>query len=273
MRYSTHIPAPPLSEFIDCFWHCEDYNAPHAKERLLPTGSMELVISLRDKIPLYEDGGDHENQSYSHCIASGVYSESMVINTASLAAMIGVHFRPGSIVPFFQLPANELHNLPVPLDNLWGSKAHDLHHRLLEAKTVQARFAILEKSLLACVARSEAPHPAVAFALDQFHRIPHTQTIADVSEQIGLSQKRFIRTFREEVGLTPKLYCRIRRFQEVLRQINKGQPIAWVDIAASCGYFDQAHFIHDFQAFSGLNPSTYLSLHRGEWMNHVPLPD
>ncbi len=87
-----------------------------------------------------------------------------------------------------------------------------------------------------------------------------------------LSPKRFIQVFSEEVGLTPKLFCRVRRFQEVLRLIEKGQHIEWAEIALTCGYFDQAHCIHDFRAFSGLNPTTYLT-HRGEHRNHVPLGD
>jgi len=78
--------------------------------------------------------------------------------------------------------------------------------------------------------------------------------------------------FREEVGLTPKLYCRIRRFQQVLALIRCGKPVEWADIALSCGYFDQAHFVHDFRAFSGITPSAYAS-HRGPHTNHVSMAD
>ena len=93
-----------------------------------------------------------------------------------------------------------------------------------------------------------------------------------MTERIGLSPRRFIQVFREEVGLTPKLFCRIRRFQEVLGLIGRGQHVEWAEVALACGYFDQAHFIHDFRAFSGLNPKAYLA-HRGEHLNHVPLCD
>jgi AraC-like DNA-binding protein len=64
--------------------------------------------------------------------------------------------------------------------------------------------------------------------------------------------------FRNEVGLSPKAFCRIRRFNEVLRHIERLATIDWLDVALSCGYFDQAHFNHDFRAFAGLSPSAYL---------------
>ena len=101
--------------------------------------------------------------------------------------------------------------------------------------------------------------------------MPHTRTVAEVTGLIGLSPRRFIQVFSAEVGLTPKLFCRIRRFQRVVRHIAKEERVEWADVAADCGYFDQAHFIHDFRAFSGINPTTYLA-QRTEHLNHVPIP-
>jgi AraC-like DNA-binding protein len=75
---------------------------------------------------------------------------------------------------------------------------------------------------------------------------------------LGLSHKHFISEFRREVGLTPKLFCRVRRFQQVLAQIHSRACVSWTDVAYNCGYFDQAHFINDFRLFAGVNPSTYL---------------
>ena len=71
-----------------------------------------------------------------------------------------------------------------------------------------------------------------------------------VIDAIGISARRFEQLFAEQVGLTPKLFCRIQRFQRVLHLINEQADIDWSDIALSCGYFDQSHFIHDFQSFS-----------------------
>jgi AraC-like DNA-binding protein len=271
--YRTYIPRPPLTTFVDKLWLYENYSPSHSKERRLPDGSMELVINLReDVIRLYDPRHHDRVLSLRGCVFSGTHTEHVVLDTASQSSMMGIHFRPGGAFPFFNFPALELRDESVSLETLWGSSASKLRDKLHEAQTPETRFRILEQSLLAHIVRPLTRHPAVTYALEEFHNTIHTRTVADVTEQIGLSPKRFISIFSQEVGLTPKLFCRIRRFQQTLQRIRSGKQIDWAEIALSCGYFDQAHFIHDFLAFSGLNPGGYLR-HQGEYRNHVPLPD
>lgn len=271
--YLTYIPPPPLSDFVEAFWFYEGHAPPHAKERVLPDGAMGLIINLRDdRLRVYDRQDTAQFQSFRGALLSGAHSEFVVIDTAQQASIMGAHFKPGGAFPFLKLPAAELHDTHVSLDTLWGAAADDLREQLLAARTPEARFRLLEQALLAQATRPLARQPAVAFALREFQSVPHTRTIADLTEQIGLSPRRFIQVFSEEVGLTPKLFCRVQRFQAVLRRIDRRQQVEWADVAVACGYFDQAHFIQDFRAFSGLNPSAYLA-RRGEHLNHVPLPE
>jgi AraC-like DNA-binding protein len=261
MDWFTYIPARPLSDFVELFWFYQSYAPPHGMERVLPTGTMELVTVLGNADA--PGGGP---------IVSGAHSQSFTLDTSRPMSVVGVHFRPGGAFPFLGVPAGELHNAQVSLDALWGAKAGELRERLLEAKSAAAKFRILEQTLLS---RAKAPllrHPAVDFAIKEFVRVPHARTIADVTAQSALSPRRFIRIFADQVGLTPKLFCRVRRFQEVLRTIQSRQEVDWADVAVACGYYDQPHFIADFKAFSGLNPTAYLRI-RGEHLNHVPLVD
>lgn len=273
--YCTYVPGPPLADYVSLFWLYEGYELPHAKERVLPDGSMELVINLReDMIRVYDRQNTEQFQTFRGCVISGAHAEFFVIDTASQASIMGVHFKAGGAFPFFKLPAEELHDAHVSLDMLWGARAADLREQLLEAETVESRFRILEQSLLAQANRLLEMHPAVTFALRAFQGMSlhaNPPTVSEVIEQIGLSPRRFIQVFSEEVGLTPKLFCRVRRFQNVLQLIDKGHQVDWAEIALTCGYYDQAHFIHDFRTFSGFNPKAYL-MQRGEHFNHVPLP-
>jgi AraC-like DNA-binding protein len=111
-------------------------------------------------------------------------------------------------------------------------------------------------------------HPAVAFALTAFDRVPITTSIEAVTDAIGLSAKRFIERFKIEVGVTPKRYCRIRRFQRAVTLAHRGHHVDWAQVALDCGYFDQAHFIHDFRSFAGLTPTSYQAA-RTPFQNHV----
>jgi transcriptional regulator GlxA family with amidase domain len=92
-----------------------------------------------------------------------------------------------------------------------------------------------------------------------------------VVRRTGVSQRRLVELFWNEVGLSPKRYCRVRRFNDVLRRIEPVTDVDWTDVAHLCGYFDQAHFNHDFRAFAGLNPSEYLR--RRVARNHVAVTD
>lgn len=273
MLSHTYLPQPPLSDFVSLFWLYERNTPSHARERVLPTGTVELVINLsEDSFEIFDRYNPARCQSSPGTLVSGPYSEFFILNTARQSSIIGVHFKPGGAFPFFKLPADELRDSQVSLAELWGAVASELRGQLLEAPTPQAKFQLLEQFLLAQAALPLGRHPAVAFALREFQDLSHLRPVSEVVEQIGLSSRRFSQVFSQEVGLTPKLFWRVRRFQEVLHLIGSRQPVEWQSLALNCGYFDQAHFIHDFQAFSGLTPTAYLA-HRSEHLNHVPLFD
>jgi AraC-like DNA-binding protein len=267
------VPAPPLSQFVHVLWLYEGYTQPHAKERVLPTGQMQIVINLlEDKSCVYDREDTDCCQTFSGSLLAGAHSEYQVISTAMQASVVGVSFKPGGAFPFLRRPAGELRNTTVSLETLWGGAAVDLRHQLLEATTPQARLQVLERVLLEELSRGFDSHGAVGFALRRFMAEPQVATVAGVTDQIGLTPKRFIQVFRDETGFTPKVFCRIRRFQQALDRMNGHKGVEWTEVALDCGYFDQAHFIHDFRAFSGINPSSYMA-HRTQHRNHVPLVD
>jgi AraC-like DNA-binding protein len=261
--FRHYKPRPPLAGFIDTIWHYEGYDTPHRMDRILPSGDMGVVINLRDQ------GFRVHDENFSGAILCGAYSEFFTIDTAQQSYTLGIHFKPGGAFPFLRIPAGELKGRHVDLSDVWGARAGEMRERLLAARSIEERFRIVEATLLQQMKPRREPHPAVGGAL---HAIERTHSVAEVSAQIGLSPKRFADVFREEVGLTPKLFFRIRRFQHVLRRMSAGQPVEWADFALSAGYYDQPHFNHDFQAFSGLNPSSYAP-RPPLYINHVALPD
>jgi len=274
MLLRTYIPQAPLSGFVDFFWYFEGYTSPHSKELTLPDGSIELVFNLSEggKINLFDREYKDLSRMYGSSVICGPHSECFIIDTSVETTVLGVHFKPGGIYPFLKMPVDELYNIHVSLDTLWGVKAHELHEVLLLSKTVDDKFRTLEESLIKLASRPLISHPAVSFALNEFLSLPFKRPLSDVIGQIGLSQRRFIQIFKEEVGLTPKLFCRLRRFQEVLNRLDHAKSVNWLDVATDCGYYDQMHFIKDFQAFPSLNPTDYLS-RQDRHHNHVGIPN
>ena len=235
-------------------WCWEGYEAVHQLEHCLPTGTTELVFSL--------NGGA--------ALVAGPASQFFTLATSAQIAVLGVHFKPGGAFPFFRCPAGDLKNQNINLADVWGAEASLVTERVLAAKTMAARFTVVENALLSAAEGRFARHRAVTFALHEFERVPFVDPLAAVAERAGLSSRRFIEVFQNEVGLTPKLYTRIKRFQAVLDVLPSDHGIDWAGVAAHCGYFDQAHFIHDFREFSGMNPTAYAE-RRGPNRNHVPV--
>jgi AraC-like DNA-binding protein len=269
MHYRHRVPRPPLDAFIESIWVYQNDPCPHALERILPTGAAQLIVNLKeDQTRLYDPESPHRSVATSGSVLSGVQARFQIIDASEQEYVAGVSFKPGGTVPFMRKPAHEASNADVPLESLWGRRrAAALRDRLLESDSIDATLDALE-AVLNEMWRPPGLHPAVNFALAAFDRAPSTTTIAAVTEAIGLSAKRFIERFKIEVGLTPKRYCRVRRFQRALALANQGRPVDWTRVALDCGYFDQAHFIHDFRSFAGLTPTEYLAA-RTSFQNHV----
>ena len=238
-------PSPALSEFVDFLWSCEGYVPPQARERLLPSGTMELAFRL-----------DDDGRMASGVV--GVHSTFLVLDTSKPFSVIGVHFKAGGAFPFFGVPSDELHNRNAALDEVWGRGAALVRDQLWETVLPEHRFRVLERALLARARGALRQHPGIRHAVRLFDASNGMRPVSDAVDRIGMSERRFVDLFRAQVGVSPKLFCRIRRFNAVLKRIESRAHVDWLDIALSCGYFDQAHFNHDFHAFSGINPSTYL---------------
>jgi AraC-like DNA-binding protein len=264
----------PLGDFVDFFWYYKDLESSHAMEHVLPDGTFELIINLRDAPRKLFDRNDTQRYTlFQRGWLSGAHSRYIVIDALPGSSLIGAHFKPGGITPFLGISADEFRDQVVPMEALWGSSASKLRERLLTAQSPAAKFRVLEGFLTArlrCVRPDQRRHERIAWAVRQFCREPHLASIGSVAHTFGITHKHFISEFRDQVGLTPKLFCRIQRFQRVLAEIASGKTIAWADIACGCGYYDQAHFVNDFQNFAGLNPSAYLNL-GAEWSNFVPV--
>ncbi len=280
MRFWTHVPAAPLSEFVHDLWQYEDY-APtsHANERILPSGTIEMVVNLQERQLRIYDPDIRSCRHFSGAVVSGAYSRCFVTDTTEEKSVIGVHFKPAGAFPFLGVPPEELADAHVDLESLWGRSARELRERLCEASTPQMRFSILKDALLRHPMRPLEHHWAVAATVEELTKSGARPLIREIAKDLGISQRRLIRVFAGETGLTPKLFGRIQRFQRAIAMASDSKDLSdWSEIALRCGYFDQAHLINDFVEFSGLTPTGYcehlerLRLHGlRRKRNHVPL--
>jgi len=279
MQFHSHQPAFPLSLYIQNFWLYEGYESGQRQERILPSGTVELVFNLRDhELRIYRSDRTADFERYSGAIVSGPYGSPFGTDSAEEASVIGVHFKAGGALPFLGSPAHELANRHTDLENLWGRRAVEIHERLSATVSPDGRFRLLENLLLSRLRGGERRHRAVSQALDALGRTRGRSTTRHLASDVGLSEKRFIDLFRFEVGLAPKIFHRILRFQRVLGAVRTQPEPDWSELALQYGYFDQSHLIRDFVAFSGVSPADYVRRikdlrSRGTHIkfNHLPL--
>jgi AraC-like DNA-binding protein len=287
MRYCSHRPVAPLDEFVDFFWMISGGEMDR-RERILPSGTSELVINLHDdEIRIY-DSIQPEYKRFSGAVISGTYSGVFICDATQHQSMLGVHFRPGGAFPFLGAPANELTDAHVNLEDLWGSPARLLQEKLHAATTTRKRFLFLEEALLERLQRPQRRHHAIEIALRHFALVGTGTSTRDLAREVGLSQRRFIQLFATHVGLTPQLLRRILRFQHARALAEKTersspacseiQPVRpsinWAELAIGCGYYDQSHFVNDFQNFAGSSPAQYIQQLRAATRlkdNHLPV--
>jgi AraC-like DNA-binding protein len=265
--FRFYKPKPPLSKFVDNFWLYKGHEHDYEIQSILPTGTLELAINLRQNELRFYDAERPENLSrFSGAIISGAHGRGLVPDTVE-AFVVGVHFKPGGAFPFLGLPAGELADIHVDLETLWGPAAGRLRERLCEARTSAEQFQLLQEALLSRLCDGVEKHYAVSGALEMFAQNQTGPRVREAAKYLGLSQRRLIEVFKAEVGLTPKLFSRIQRFQQTRTVIQHNPAPNWAAVALDLGYFDQSHLIREFHEFSGLSPTDYLNRHRSTLSN------
>jgi AraC-like DNA-binding protein len=265
MIVESYAPPPPLSFFVAQFWHYANYVLGHDWERIMPSCGTALLINLQDDELRWRHLGGNVN-----CIRGigicGPQPEPIEIDTLQQRFIMGIEFREAGAAALLGIPGHEIAATHVGLDDLYGREASLLHERLVEARSAAERFRILDNWLMPQAVARGRPHLAVVHALSLLERMP----VAAVVSQLAVSPKQLIRSFRDHVGLTPKLYCRVARFERLLKAIEQSPDVNWALVGAHHGYYDQAHLAHEFRSLSGYSPTEYLAL-RGPYARHVPV--
>jgi AraC-like DNA-binding protein len=240
------------------------------RERSLPGGDTDLLVNLHeDELRTYDGPELATVRRVRGAAMAGARTTYSVIDTAEQRHIAMVNFRPGGTAPFFAVPAWEMRDRLVELGDLWGRDGAVLRERLCEAATAAEALRVLEDVLLDHVAAALVRDPAVDVAIRAFER---GASVSAVTARLGVSPKGFARRFRDQVGLTPKRFSRVRRLQRLLGDVHGSATVDWAEIAARHGYFDQSHLIHDFRALTGLTPAAYRDA-VGDERNHVPVPE
>jgi AraC-like DNA-binding protein len=272
--YLESSPQAPLNRAVRVLWYARATEVGHARERILPNGCVQVILNLQRDF-LLDCPEDQPEVRMAPALVVGARSVYEIVDSSDMADLIGVVFQPAGFPLFARDAADRFSNRNVALEAVWGAEANGLRDRLREVVTPGERLACMEGFLAARYAAAmdsspRVPRPEIAFALRAFAENPAVASVAAVARATGWSERRFSQVFREQVGLTPKTWCRIQRFQRAVRQLHAGGDVRWAELALDCGYYDQSHFANEFRAFSGIDATSYCA-RRTQWANHTAI--
>ena len=261
LEYRQVPPPPHLRRYIKCFWFLRGEGIGwHEPQRIVPDGCAELVAHLAEPLMPF---GVRRSRSASFARLIGQYTRPIDVVAHGRLDGVGVRFWGPTLHRCFGVDAEDLTNRGVELSSVAPRVDRRLASQLAAAATFADRYDVLADVFSELLLSNEDASTPVERAVFAWHGSKGTESVRDVSERAGISVRQLQRRFRVEVGLSPKRFARVLRFQHALRALCDADPGTWGRVAYRCGYADQAHLIRDFRHFAGCTPSALVST-RGE---------
>lgn len=252
MNYNRYPPAKELEKLIECYWFVEGDEMESRQEKIIPDGFPELIFHYRDPYRINISG---EWQLQSSGLLAGQIRKHFYLENTGASGIVGIKLKPATVTYLFGIEMDRLADQVVDLREISGQKiqsietainAHKSHEEIIEA--LNSFF--LSKQQVEYDDRIEG---ALALLFQKHGDV----RVSDLTSMLTITERQLERLFKKYVGLSPKFYARIIRFSYIFQLMQEGDQ-SWVNIAFQSGYYDQAHFIRDFKAFSGEDPSAYL---------------
>ncbi|UWZ59542.1 AraC family transcriptional regulator [Dactylosporangium aurantiacum] len=271
------MPRPPLDGLIDDLYYLGGAS-PYARLTLPPMPGALLIVNLGAPFRV-RAGTDAETAEYADGCVVTTPTRAFEFGYPLRTRSVGVHCKPWGLAPFLPVPAAELCDRPVTLEQVWGRPAvAELRDRLATADGPHAMLTLLEQELMRRLGGT-AGLGLVRHTSGVIAATGGSAAIGGLSAAAGVSGTHLAQRFKELVGVTPKRLARTYRFAATVLSIDPAGPIDWGALAGGAGYFDQAHFCHEFRAFTGLTPTRYLEVrrrflreHPGHALDGWPLP-
>lgn len=255
------LPAPaPVDRVLECVWFASDVGTLGSRERVLPNGVVELIVSLEpEPYGVVRGSAVH---GYRRSWLCGVQRGPLVIQAPGRGQLVGLRFRPGGLRGLWRTPLHEL------TDEVVAAEAFDpvlceLRERLGAAERVTERLDAVRALLTPRLDLAALANGKVFAALRTLRAEPELGMRA-LADRLGVTHQHLVRLFHDGVGVPPRMLARILRFDGVVRAVGpRHAPPPWAHVAASAGYYDQSHLVAEFRNLAGVTPTEY-------WRRRLP---
>lgn len=253
MHYSETKPHGFSEHFVKLYWELSySLNEMSGPEPVLPNGCVEIIFDFRDRFVTYHSGCVAETQPRS--IVAGQLTSRLVIGPSGETDMFGVRLRSESAFSLLGISMFEIRDQIVDLHDVLGAVEDELFEKLAVANGFNERIEVFEKYLFTFNVRPVSAE--LSGCISALRMTNGAKQISHCAGDMQWSERRLERTFNEQIGLSPKLFARIIRFQSLLANAAKDN-LTLLDNAFAAGYYDQSHMIRDFRNFAGVTPMEY----------------
>ncbi|WP_433217729.1 helix-turn-helix domain-containing protein [Microtetraspora malaysiensis] len=273
-------PAPPLRGLVADYIGYREAGVPPARHRGLPSPYLTLIVTLDDPLVVDAHPDPLATPGTYDTLVGGLHTTPALISHDGRQSGVQLALTPLGARALLGVPAGELSGADLDGTDVLGGAADELRERLLEATGWPERFAVLDTMLTRL--SGSAPEPGagpgrgrrpgsdtktalpaeVAWAWRRLQRTGGGLGVSDLAREVGWSTRYLRRRFREEIGLGPKEAARVVRFDRARRALQRqaaaGSSATLATLAASFGYYDQAHLAREFGALAGCSPSRWL---------------
>lgn len=252
--YRQIEPDPNLNSIIECYWIVENDEITPKTEKIIPDGFPEIIFHYADPYKI-KIGPEWELQSKS--LLAGQISNHFFLQNTGRSGMIGIKLHPTAVTRLYGISMDTLTDRVVDLKTILNTETASLAEELRTVDNHERMAGLLNEYFSGLSPEETDTSRLVNEAIRMIFERKGGVAVSELMESLDVGERRLERLFREYVGLTPKFYSRIIRFNAIFRLRQEGMD-SWAGLVYEAGYYDQSHFIKNFQEFTGEDPAEYL---------------
>ncbi|MBX2898558.1 MAG: AraC family transcriptional regulator [Cyclobacteriaceae bacterium] len=254
MNYQRIEPDLKLKPWVDCYWFAESKSLTREKKKIIPDGFPEIIFHYRDSYRINISGTwqrQHKN------LLAGQLKKFFYLENTGATGMVGIKFKPAALAHLFNLVMSDYTDRVVPLPEAISKALAGIRMQVQDPLRAEEFAKHIDYELFLLMKPHDEVLLKVETCLEMIFARKGNVEVAELCDRVSVAERQLQRWFNRYVGLTPKFYCRVIRFSHIFNLMEQ-QDASWVEIALESGYYDQSHFIRNFKAFTGEDPSAYL---------------
>ena len=253
-RYPVNHPI--LKNLIKYYWVIQSQSPLEIEHKLLPVCNIDFILNLSSPIKYLKDEKMELAPTGFHF--NGISDRYCRINQRGILRVFGISFFPTGLFPILKIPVSEFKDKTIELNLIIKDFTESIEDKLNKTHSIPEAITVIENELIKIVDISLMPSKEVYHAFELFNKHINESGINVLCEEYGINQRRLERMFNKYIGMSPKLFYKIKRFQRIVNSLEKTENESFTTLAYNNNYYDQTHFIKDFKSFTGSTPTAFL---------------